>query len=67
MAVLAILKGDNGETVGQVLSVEKTFRTGSRGYFGCGKVVLNGKKHQVQVQLVEVGSKMAEEATHHEA
>lgn len=40
-----------------LIAGEKTFSTGSIGYHGTGKVILDGKKYQVNVQLVEVGSK----------
>lgn len=47
-----------GETVGQIVASAKNFSTGSRGFFGIGKVVLaDGKKYQCQVQMVEIGSK----------
>ncbi len=36
---------------------KKDFRTGSRGYFAQGKFEVNGKRYQVQVQAVEIGSK----------
>lgn len=43
---------------GQTVPVTpKAFKTGSVGYFGVGKIALNGKKYQAQVQLVEIGSK----------
>jgi len=35
----------------------KEFRTGSRGYFAQGKFEVKGKRYQVQVQAVEIGSK----------
>ena len=35
----------------------RTFSTGSRGYYGSGKVEINGKKYQCSVSLVECGSK----------
>ena len=35
----------------------KEFKTGSRGYFAQGKFEVNGKRYQVQVQAVEIGSK----------
>ena len=38
---------------------ERTFSTGSRGYYAFGKVVLDGKKYQVMANLVEIGSKKA--------
>lgn len=44
----------------QIVLAEKQFRSGSRGYWGGGKLVLNGKRYQTQVQLVEIGSKPTE-------
>ena len=47
-----------GEKVVGVLSAEeKHFKTGSRGFFGMGKIQIGEKRYQVQVQLVEIGSK----------
>ena len=44
--------------MGTIFPAPKTFSTGSKGYFGQGKVEgANGKRYQVQVQLVEIGSK----------
>lgn len=34
-----------------------TFNTGSRGFRGNGRVVINGKAYQVNANVVEVGSK----------
>jgi len=36
---------------------QKVFKTGSRGFFGMGKLQIGEKRYQVQVQLVEIGSK----------
>jgi hypothetical protein len=35
----------------------KEFKTGSRGFYGQGKIEIDGKRYQVQIQLVEIGSK----------
>ncbi len=35
----------------------KEFKTGSRGFFAQGKFEVDGKRYQVQVQAVEIGSK----------
>jgi len=36
----------------------KRFRTGSRGFHGFGKIYLkNGKRYQVNIIVVEIGSK----------
>lgn len=57
MAVTATIES-NGEQ-GAVILNDKAFKTGSRGYFGQGKVTINGKRYQVQVQAVEIGSRPA--------
>jgi len=36
---------------------EKKFSTGSVGFYANTKLELNGKRYQVQFQLVEIGSK----------
>ena len=48
---------ENGTMVGELSAPEKLFKTGSRGYFGMGKIQIGEKRYQVQVQLVEIGSK----------
>jgi len=45
------------ESYGDVLAVEKTFSTGSRGYYGAGKIEIAGKRYQIGVNIVEIGSK----------
>jgi hypothetical protein len=50
------IKHDNQAT-GILMAAEKTFKTGSKGYFGVGKIQMGAKRYQVQVQLVEIGSK----------
>jgi len=36
---------------------EKKFSTGSVGYYASTKLELNGRRYQVQFQMVEIGSK----------
>ena len=38
---------------------DKTFSTGSVGYYANSKIEFNGKKYQCQFQMVEIGSKQA--------
>lgn len=53
----------DSQAVGTITAGEKVFKTGSRGFFGFGKIQIDEKRYQVQVQLVEIGSKpKAEEA-----
>ncbi len=51
---------ENDKVVGILQAVEKLFKTGSRGFFGMGKIQIGEKRYQVQVQLVEIGSKPKE-------
>jgi hypothetical protein len=46
----------NGEKQNFILD-KKDFKTGSRGYYGTGKMVVAGKKYQISIQVVEIGSK----------
>ena len=48
---------DSEKVVGMLTAEEKNFKTGSRGFFGMGKIQIGEKRYQVQVQLVEIGSK----------
>jgi hypothetical protein len=57
MFIVAELKTDTGQLVTVLTIPPKEFKTGSRGFFGNGKVEMNGKRYQVQIQLVEIGSK----------
>jgi len=43
--------------VGMLMAETKAFKTGSRGFFGMGKISIGEKRYQVQVQMVEIGSK----------
>jgi len=46
-----------GTMLGVVNAIPKQFKTGSTGFYGNGKLVINGEKYQCQVQIVKVGSK----------
>jgi len=53
------IKKDN-EVLGTLTAAEKVFKTGSRGFYGMGKIRMGEKRYQVQVQLVEIGSRPKE-------
>lgn len=57
MHLTATLRDDNGKSLGVIVLATKQFKSGSVGYHGQGKVEINGKRHQVQVQAVQIGSK----------
>ena len=46
----------NGDKQNFILD-KKDFKTGSKGYYGTGKMVAVGKKYQISIQVVEIGSK----------
>ncbi|MCL1966076.1 MAG: hypothetical protein FWF66_07450 [Candidatus Bathyarchaeota archaeon] len=50
----------NGEKMNFLLS-KKDFKTGSRGYHAQGKMMSGGKNYQVNILVVEIGSKPKEE------
>lgn len=49
--------GDDGGLVFVNELLQKVFSTGSRGYYTNGKIVIDGKRYQAMVTLVEIGSK----------
>ena len=53
----ATIKDDLGQVLQVIELNTKTFKTGSRGYHGHGKVSVNGKRYQANLMLVEIGSK----------
>ena len=57
MIIIADLKTDSGQSLGQVAAPAKQFKTGSRGFYANTKLEIDGKRYQVQVQIVEIGSK----------
>jgi len=60
--ILAELKTDAGQPITVMTVSRKEFKTGSKGYYANQKIDINGKRYQVQVQLVEIGSKPKTEA-----
>lgn len=52
---IEIKEGD--KMVGMLPATEKVFKTGSRGFYGMGKIQIGEKRYQVQIQMVEIGSK----------
>jgi len=47
-----------GGGVGTIVADPKQFKTGSRGFYGQGKVqATDGRRFQVSINIVEIGSK----------
>ncbi|HZY40956.1 MAG TPA: hypothetical protein VFF59_03050 [Anaerolineae bacterium] len=61
MNIIIELKTDAGQLIGLMTVPPKDFKTGSKGFFASGKVEIEGKRYQAQIQLVEIGSKPAKE------
>ncbi len=57
MFIIAELKSNTGELISALTLPPKEFKTGSKGFYANAKVEIEGKRYQVQVQLVEIGSK----------
>jgi hypothetical protein len=49
----------NGDKMNFLLS-KKDFKTGSRGYHAQGKMMTGGKNYQINILVVEIGSKPKE-------
>ena len=60
--VVAELKTDTGLVISTIPVSTKQFKTGSRGYYANQKVEIEGKRYQLQIQLVEIGSKKLAES-----
>jgi predicted RNA-binding protein with EMAP domain len=61
MVIIAELKTDDGKLLAVMTLPPKDFKTGSKGFFANGKLEVEGKRYQAQIQLVEIGSKKAGE------
>lgn len=57
MFLVAELKTQEGQLVAVLTVPPKDFKTGSKGFFGSTKAEIEGKRYQVQIQIVEIGSK----------
>lgn len=57
MTIVVEMKTDGGQSIGVMTATPKHFKTGSKGFYVQAKMEIEGKRYQVQVQLVEIGSK----------
>ena len=55
--VIAELKSDSGQMLTVLTVAPKEFKTGSKGFYANQKMEIGGKRYQLQIQIVEVGSK----------
>ncbi len=57
MILVAEIKNGEGTVLNVMALPPKEFKTGSKGFYANSKMEIDGKRYQVQIQLVEVGSK----------
>jgi hypothetical protein len=57
--LIATFRTEEGALIDAFTLKPKEFKTGSRGFYALGKVEINGKRYQTQIQLVEIGSRPA--------
>ena len=60
MAIIAEIKNSEGQVLAVMSLPAKDFKTGSKGFYANGKIEIDGKRYQTQIQLVEIGSKKTE-------
>ena len=61
--IITELKTDSGQVLSVFSATPKTFKTGSHGFYARQILEIGGKRYQVQVQLVEKGSKNKTQAS----
>jgi hypothetical protein len=61
MLITAEIKSGDGTLLSVLALPPKDFKTGSKGYYANSKMDIDGKRYQVQIQMVEIGSKTAKE------
>ncbi len=57
MILIAEIKSGDGNVLNVMTLPPKEFKTGSKGFYANAKMDLDGKRYQVQIQMVEIGSK----------
>lgn len=57
MIIIAEIKTGDGQLLSLLTLPAKDFKTGSKGFYANGKIEIEGKRYQAQIQLVEIGSK----------
>ena len=55
MFLTAVVRTDDGESLGVLVLKPKTFSSGRVGWFGQGKIEIGGERHQAQCQVVRIG------------
>jgi hypothetical protein len=59
--IIARLENEDGKLLTITTLVPKQFKTGSKGFYGQGQAVVDGKRYQLNFQMVEIGSQKKKE------
>jgi hypothetical protein len=63
MFLIADIKTESDQRVALINILPKQFKTGSRGFYANQQLEIDGKRYQMQIQLVEIGSKSGDSAS----
>lgn len=57
--MFGIINSNSGKYLGTIYTFARTFKSGSRGFYGSGDItdIETGKRYIVNLQLVELGTK----------
>jgi hypothetical protein len=55
--IIARIETEDGKLLTITTLVPKQFKTGSKGFYGQGQIVVDGKRYQLNFQAVEIGSR----------
>jgi len=55
--IVTRLEKEDGKLITVITLMPKQFKTGSKGFYGQGQVVVDGKQYQLNFQLVEIGTR----------
>lgn len=53
----ATVRDAEGKAVGIIVLAPKTFKSGAGGFFGQGKIIIDGVRYQAQAQLVAIAER----------
>lgn len=55
--IVARVETEDGKLLAITNVPPKNFKTGSKGFHAQGQVMIDGKRYQMNIQLVEIGSR----------
>ena len=55
--IVVRVEAEDGTLLTVTTLTPKQFKTGSKGFYGQGQIVVDGKRYQLNLQAVEIGSR----------